>query len=62
MESKLYNSEFYNLSVMYDNVSHQIKLERLEPLSTLVDYVPYIKPDFYISNSMSSNFLFDIHY
>ena len=62
MESKLYNSEFYNLSLMYDNVSHQVKLERLEPFSTLSDYIPYVKPAFYVSNSMSSNFLFDIQY
>ena len=66
MESKLYSSEFYNLSLMYDNVSHQVKLERLElyPTDPYSDnpVVPRIRPRFYVSNTMSSNFLFDIDY
>lgn len=47
---------------MYDNVSHQVKLERLEPYSPNENFIPRIEPKFYVSNSMSSNFLFDIQY
>ena len=57
MESKLYNSEFYNVSLMYDNVSNQIKLERLD----FID-IPKIQPIFYIPNSMTNSMMFKINY
>ena len=57
MESKLYNSEFYNISLMYDNVSNQIKLERLD----FVD-IPKIKPVFYVPNSMTNTMMFKVEY
>lgn len=57
MESKLYNSEFYNVSLMYDNVSNQIKLERLD----FID-IPKIQPIFYVPNSMTNTMMFKIDY
>lgn len=57
MESKLYNSEFYNVSLMYDNVSHQVKLERLD-----FGVIPSVKPIFYVPNTMTNNMMFKVEY
>ena len=64
VESKLYNSEFYGLSLMYDNVSYQVKLEKIEPDLAFpdVNFIPTITPQFFVANNMSSNMLFDIQY
>lgn len=58
LESKLYNSEFYDFNIRYDSFEKQYLLERFNATTTeQCEYQVMFKP----SNTINSNFLFEFY-